>query len=224
MDEEYPSNSHKMREASLVRNTSIVETKSEGTVTVTKPVKEPEESLMPKPKKAEGLVRTRKVSTTKQVIAALFPDGIAGVKEHLIWDVLVPRLGEILHSGWDDVGDVIFSGGRSYSQRNTRNYTSYSSYSTPQNRNHRYPAETRERYTYEEVVFGSRPQAEQALGLLQEMISNYGVVTVLDYNEEMGLPTRPTQAKYGWINLNSARVERTYDGWVLNMPRPLQID
>lgn len=213
MAEQYPSNSNKAREASLVRDIQHVETK---------PLPEQPEAEAPSEpkKKPTGIVRTRKVSTFKEVFAALFPEGLKGIKEHLIWDMFVPRMQEFLHDGWDDVGDVLFQGGGK--SRQSDSHVSYDSQYRRNSQVHR-PI-TRPAYDYQEVVWSSRAEAERLLRVMNAILREYKVVTLLDYNDEVGYQTYPGQSHYGWIRLDSARVERTYDGWVVVLPRPVEID
>lgn len=202
---EYPSNSNKMREASLVRESD----KQEITLAEEKP---------DKTERPTGIVRARKVSTVKEIFAALFPEGLSGIKEHLIWDLFVPRAQEFMHSSWDDLGNVIFQGNKPRSQNG-----SYTSYDTAYRRQNRRPV-NRAMYDYQEVVWSTRSEAERLLRLLNDILRKYSVVTLLDYNDEVGNETNPGQSNYGWISLNTAHVERTYDGWVVVLPRPVEID
>lgn len=213
MAEHYPSNSDKMREARLIRDTPTVEQS---------PAPENREPVEPsKPKaKPEGIVRTREVSTFKKVFAALFPEGFKGVKEHIIWDIFVPRMQKLLHEGWDDVGDALFQSGPT--ARQSAPHVSYDSSYRRNTQPVRVP--TLPMYDYQEVVWDTKAQAEKFLRVLKALLNEYHVVTLLDYNSEVGNETYPSQSDYGWIRLDTARVERTYNGWVVVLPRPIPIE
>ena len=219
MEEKYPSNSNKLKEASLIRESTEIRTA---------PISETVEVEKSSPKaRPEGIVRTRNISTAKAVFAALFPDGVAGLKDKFIWEMLVPRLQSFLYDGWNDVGDVLFQGGGR--SRQNGYHTSYDSMYRGANTSARRADENqysyRGVYNYQEVVYRQRSQAERLLRTLTDILARYGVITLLDYNEEVGNQTYPSQVNYGWISLNTARIDRTYDGgWVLVMPRPVEID
>lgn len=212
--EEYPSNSYKAKESSLVRERTSLD---DASVAATEK----------KPAKPKGVVTTRPPSTFGAVMKALFPDGIRGIKDHFIWDLLVPNLSNMLYNGWQGLGDLIFKGG--VSQRNSApGRTSYEK-AYRQASTFRPYSEDDDGYRYrvadfQEVIFSSREEAEQHLRTLRDMIRQYSVVTMLDYNELVGIQTRSTDSNYGWISLETAYVQRTFDGYRLAMPRPVQID
>ena len=212
--QEYPSNSKKLKEASLVRGEPRAARDTSPTEGANK-----EGAAKERP---AGLVRTREVSTFKKVFAALFPEGFAGIKERIIWDMFVPRMQDFLHSSWEDIGDAVFSDGR---PRKSTSHVSYDRmYQADRSTNRRSRSISRAAYDYEEAVFSNRSEAERLERVLKDILRNHHVVTLLDYNEEVGYQTYPEQRYYGWINLDTARIERTFDGYVLVMPRPVEID
>lgn len=216
--------STKPPESALVRGDSIPEKIQEG--------KSPEKSSVDKP----DIVRSRKPSLTREVFEALFPGGLKAMCDHFVRDALCPMAMEFLRNGWDALGDTIFSRGgsasnrsiTSYDQPYRRNYSSYSagratsSYSSRTSyydeRPPQVPAD------YEELVYRTRRDAEGVLRELNEMIARYGLVTVLNFNDINGRPTKPMQDSYGWKSLATATIESTFGGYVLRLPRPIEID
>ena len=210
---EYPSNSNKSKEHSLVRERTSLDDASVADE---------------KPAKAKGVVTTRPPSTFGAVMKALFPDGIRGIRDHFIWDLFVPGMQNMLYNGWQGLGDLIFKGGVS-SRPSSPGRTSYEKAYRPASTFRPYTSDIDDEYSYRvndfrEVIFDSRESAESVLRTLNDMIRQYSVVTLLDYNELVGLPTRPTYVSYGWAALATAYVQRTYDGYRLAMPRPIPID
>lgn len=62
---------------------------------------------------------------------------------------------------------------------------------------------------------------EEATNVLDEMFSrlqDYDVVTVLDYNELLGLQTSPVDAKWGWLDLRGTEVRSSRDGFYIDLP------
>lgn len=52
----------------------------------------------------------------------------------------------------------------------------------------------------------------------------YGMASVLDLYDLAGLTCQNYMAdKYGWTDIQSARVARTRDGYILQLPRAIQI-
>lgn len=198
---EYPSNSNKARESSLIRDTPIVE----------QPTPQTETRRNTSPANHQ-----RRISPVKEVFRAIFPGGFAEVKQRLVWDIFVPWAQDALHTGWEGLGDVIFPGsGRSGKS------------STPSVPEH-YSYDQQYRVTTPSYSYGgnsvdmwpmrTEKEAQDTLQNLHAAMMEYGVVSLLDFNEAVGNPTRPTQDYYGWTNINSAKVQRVRDGWVISMP------
>lgn len=64
-------------------------------------------------------------------------------------------------------------------------------------------------------ILQSREEAEEVLTALHDILEKYGQVTVVDYKELVGVSSSYTENKRGWTDLSDARVERTFDGWVV---------
>lgn len=192
---EYPSNSNKAKESSLVR----------------------EQTSAPQPQTADIPQSThprapqqRKISPVREIFKAIFPGGFNQIKEQLIWDIFVPWAQDMLHNGWQGLGDVIFPGSsRSKPSGNPEHYSYNESYK---------PKTYSSYYEYDMKPFRTQSEAEKALNDLHAIMMKYGVVTLLDFNERVGNETNPTQANYGWTNINSADIRRVRDGWLVEMP------
>lgn len=207
---EYPGNSNKQKEGSLVREP--IEIRSQ---------ESPQAEHPTVPTKATS---GRRISPVKEVFAAIFPGEAQELKERIIWDIFVPWAQDILHTGWQSLGDVIFpgSGGNTRKPSTGRPPEQYS-----YNNAYVYPTVTNgydAGYYNEMRPMRTREDAEEALRDLRNIWLRYRVVTLLDFNERVGNPTRPTQSNYGWLSLDSARIERSNGGWIINMPRAVAID
>ena len=58
---------------------------------------------------------------------------------------------------------------------------------------------------------------------MNEIIGTYGVVSVADLCEIVGVTGEFTDNKYGWSDIRDAYVERSKDGYMLKLPRALPI-
>ena len=74
-------------------------------------------------------------------------------------------------------------------------------------------------YDYEDVILESRREAEEVLNRMEDLIDSYGVVSVADLYDLVGISGKYTDNKYGWTNLRDADIERTRDGYLLVFPR-----
>lgn len=76
----------------------------------------------------------------------------------------------------------------------------------------------------EEIIFERRGDAEEVLNKMDEIIGNYGYVTVADFYELSGITSSYESAKYGWTDLKTADVHRVRDGYILQLPRAKYFD
>lgn len=77
---------------------------------------------------------------------------------------------------------------------------------------------------FEEVVFSERGDADAVLTQLATVLNDYRVVTLSEYKELIGVPFVHTDLKWGWFSLQGAGVKPIPGGYVLVLPRPVQID
>ena len=90
----------------------------------------------------------------------------------------------------------------------------------------RYAVENRyDRVKYEEPIFGTGVDAELVLDQLESAIANYGIASVADLYDLAGITCRNyTANRYGWTDIQSAKVIRTREGYTLQLPRTVQIN
>ena len=70
----------------------------------------------------------------------------------------------------------------------------------------------------------SEGEAEDVLSRMDELIDTYGVVSVADLYDLVGISCNYTDNKYGWTNLRNAEPVRVRDGYMLKLPKALPID
>ena len=70
----------------------------------------------------------------------------------------------------------------------------------------------------------TRGEAEDVLSRMDELIDTYGVVSVADLYDLVGISCNYTDNKYGWTNLRNAEPVRVRDGYMLKLPKALPID
>lgn len=73
---------------------------------------------------------------------------------------------------------------------------------------------------YEDVVCGTKDQAEFLLANMIDLYNQYRVVTVADLYELANIPTSPMHNGLGWTSLDSARIVQNRNGFALELPRP----
>ena len=79
-------------------------------------------------------------------------------------------------------------------------------------------------FSYNDIVFSNRSDAEEVLSGMLEILEHFEVVSVADLFDLAGLRFDYTDNKYGWTNLQDARVERVCGGYVIHLPKATNID
>ena len=216
MAETYDGNSNKMKEAALVRSNSSLDPKNNEQ----KPVEHKSEKIV------KGTVKTRKQTFGRKVAKAIFAEELPDVKEHVVWDVVIPGIRDGIRNALVNIVESIFGGGIS-NNRNRGSVVSYRGGGT--NYTNAYNGGSRSRrsegmYTFEDVIFDNRGEAEEVLDQLNYNIERYSYVSILDYYDMCGLRTRPSDANFGWTNLQKATVERVSGGYLLRLPDVIPIE
>lgn len=74
-----------------------------------------------------------------------------------------------------------------------------------------------------DIVLASRSDAEEVLTQLRDLLYDYGVVTVSDLYDLVGITSKFTDNKYGWTNLKTAVIKGVRTGYLLDLPTPQEI-
>ena len=205
-DPEYTPNSHKYKEQ---QNASPTEEKK-----VTKVV--------------NGPVKTKRNDARK--LADIFiSEDISNVRNYIFMDVLVPAIkkavSDIVTNGIDMI--LYGDGGRSRRNTNAASNVSYRNYyDQRRDDEHRYsstPA-ARAKSNYNDITIPTRGEAEEVLLRMDELIDTYGIASVADLYDLVGITGDYTDNKYGWTNIRSAEVVRVRDGYMLRLPKALPIN
>ena len=219
---EYPANSRASKDASKYTNPRQ---------TTAKKAEEPA--------RAEKIVMSevtrRKKPLGKRISNYIFGAGTRAVIQNVALDVLIP-------AAKDAVADAVTEGierklwGEVRSARRTGHrgagYTAYNrvingAYKPDPRQAPARPAlSTRARAThnFDEVVVGTRAEAEAVINSLFDRIEEYGSSSVSDLYDLLGTTSTYIDRKWGWVDLATADVKRVREGYLLELPRPVQLD
>lgn len=147
---------------------------------------------------------------------------IGDIKNHIVGDLVVPTIKDIL---LDSLAALLGVGGRRYSssRRSSVDRVSYGKY-YDDTRSRPAPARTAAMFNTDDVSFAEKGDAEFVLDRLFELLERYGVVRVTDFYDLAGVSVDYTAGKYGWNSLRNAKVMRTRDGYIIDLPRAMPID
>lgn len=175
-------------------------------------------------KVVQGEVRSKKKSGLQKITDAFVPDDVANVKSYIIEDIVVPAAKEIL---LDSVKAILGINGKNGNKQTPASKVSYRQYYNNDSRRNYSSSGNRSRnsYDFDDIIIDNRGEAEEVLDRMEEIITTYGLVSVADFYELVGVPSNYTDNNYGWSNLRNAYVDRLRDGgYIIKLPRAFQLD
>lgn len=170
-------------------------------------------------KVVSGTVKTKKKSVVQKFAEAFVPEDVSSVKDYIFDDVMIPAAKKLVDDIVSNGISMLLWGGKGRSGSNSRaGKVSYNSYYNG-DRTHNGTARTRSRYDYDDVILDTRHDAEDVLERMHELIAAYGMVSVADLYDLVGITGNYTDNKYGWTDIRNAYVEHVRDGYLIKMPR-----
>lgn len=177
-----------------------------------------------------GNVALSKKNGARRFFDSLIYDDLPKVKDYIFTDVLVPSIKKALSDIIKTGSDLILYGDANKSRASNMpgskvSYRSY--YDNPNIAYNSQPIQPRDRsgLDYDNIIVGSRGDAELVLTQMEEIIQQYGMVRIADLYDLVGISTSNHCANnYGWTNLSEAKYILTRDGYLLKFPRALPID
>ena len=76
----------------------------------------------------------------------------------------------------------------------------------------------------DDVILDNRGEAEEVLSRMDELIDTYGIVSVADFYDLVGITGKYTDNNYGWTDIHSAKVVSVRDGYLIKLPRALPVN
>lgn len=179
-------------------------------------------------KKVEPVVKSnviKKKNNVRKLTDTFAPGDISNVKSYIFMDVLVPAIKKAISDIIVNGVDMILYNGESGRNKKTgsASYISYNRYSSG-DRHVAGGSRTRFGYDYDDVVIPTRAEAEDVLNAMDGMLDTYGVVSVADLYDLVGVSCNYTDNKYGWMSLRTAEVVRVRDGYIIKLPKAQPID
>lgn len=173
-----------------------------------------------------GKVTTKKKSAFSKLTDEFISEDAKNVKTYVFGEVLIPAIKKAIFDIVTDGIDMILYGEtRKGNRRSTADRVSYRNYSDGYSRPARDTrATTVSRYSYDDIILSSRKEAEDVLDRLYELMDTYGLVRVADLYDLVGITGQYTDNKYGWTNMHNVDIIRVRDGYMIKMPRAMQID
>ena len=197
-----------------------------------RPKKEVQESK-PEPKKViSGTAKRQKKSLGKKITETFIQGDITEVAEHIFKDILIPSAIETAGEMGHNLVDGMIYGDDAPARRRSRRNRERTSIDGGTGRNRgsrgRQTSHNRRTLNFDDIFLDSREEAVAVLDELQERIAAYDRTTVADLYDAVGWDHDYTESKYGWYDLENARVirvrgEESY-GYSLDLPKAELLD
>ena len=172
-----------------------------------------------------GTAKAKKKSAARKFTDVFVAEDASNVKSYIVSDVLIPAAKKLISDIVRDGIDMLLYGGTGHrSDKSRSSRVDYVSYSKNSDRRSATSTRTRTGYNYDDVVLDTRGEAEDVLTRMDELIDMYGVVSVADLYDLVGISGNYTDNKYGWTNIRNAEPVRVRDGYMLKLPKALPID
>lgn len=182
-----------------------------------------------------GTVKQQKQSFGRRLTETFLEDNTKSVGDYIIHDVLIPAAKSMISDTVSGGIEMLLFGGRKGSRTNRdggRSYVNYNSASyrgsirdMPGRRPDREISRVgRSRHDFGEIILETRGEAEEVLSHLVDLTIDYGMASVADLYDLVGITSNFTDNKYGWTDLRNASVSRVRGGYLINLPRTCEIE
>lgn len=173
-----------------------------------------------------GSVKVKKKGEMSKVKDVFISEDVSNVKSYILMDVLVPAIKKAVSDIVTNGIDMILYGETGRTKKSSgASRVSYRSYYDRKDDDRRYGSSPRLQtgYDYDEIILESRGEAEEVLARMDEAIDMYGMVSVADFYDLVGVSGNYTDNKYGWSNIRNATVVRERDGYRIKLPKALPL-
>lgn len=184
--------------------------------------------------KREPVATAKRVKKTfMQRLRGIFNEGEAGseIASYIVHDVVIPAAKTTFADVVEGAIDRALFGGSRGGVRSRRGgaspyVTSYNSMYGGGRRDESRGRDDRRgaRHDFTGIILDSRVESDHVLDEMQGIIEQYGVVSVADLYELVGITSEFTDQSFGWTDLATSSVRRVREGWTLDLPRPRIID
>ena len=176
-----------------------------------------------------GTVKAKKKNDIQKFADVFISEDVSNVKSYILIDVLVPAIKKAISDIVTNGIDMILYGGSGGSGGNKKSSTaskvSYRNYYERENDRRDYnSSRIKTGYSYDDIILDNRGEAEDVISRMDELISTYGVVSVADLYDLVGVTGNYTDNKYGWTDIRSVQAVRVRDGYLIKLPKALPLN
>lgn len=172
--------------------------------------------------------KTRKKGEIQKFADVFIAEDARNVKSYLLMEVIVPAVKKAISDMVTTGVDMILYGESGKRSRNTSaskvSYRSY--YERDDGRVYAGSSNSRRGgIDYDDVIFRSRGDAEVVLDAMDDIIRQFGMVSVADLYDLAKVPNDNfTMNRFGWTNLAGANPVHVRDGYIIKLPKAVSLN
>lgn len=175
-----------------------------------------------------GSVKVKKKNEIQKFADIFISEDIASVKSYILIDVLVPAVKKAVSDIVTNGIDMILYGETGKNEKKStgskKSYRNYHERGNEHKSNH-FKSAKLDKYDYDDLIFETRGDAEAVLDAMNDIISQYGVVSIGDLYDLSNITTDNYAVNnYGWTDIRGCKSIRVRDGYVLKLPSVLPIN
>ena len=174
-----------------------------------------------------GSAKIKKKSEVSKIADVFLAEDISSVKSYLIRDVIVPAIRDgIVDIVTNGINTLMYgSGGSPSSKKSISSKISYTPYykmssSNSNKENHETHVVPKKVYEYDDILLENRGDAEKLLKSMDDVIKEFGAVSIADYYDLADTSSEYTTNKYGWTDLREAYVDHYRGKYYIKLPKP----
>lgn len=175
-----------------------------------------------------GTAKTRKKSDAQKFADVFIAEDANNVKSYILMEVIVPAVKKAISDIVTTGIDMILYGEAGRSRKNgTASKASYRSYYERDSERVRAGSVNNRRsgFDYDDILFDTRGDAEAVLDAMNDIISQYGTVSVADVYDLARVPNDNfNMNRYGWTNISGATAIHVREGYILKLPRAIPLN
>ena len=167
-------------------------------------------------------VKVKKKSAVSRVAGSIFSGDRDGIGEEIIQELIIPSIKDLIFDSLSRMLEALFyrKGERKVKSKVRGGYVSYDSYSRKEEPRRSYSSAVQA----DEMIYGSYEEAHAVLDVISELMGQYHMVSVAELKDASGItPDDYTDEYYGWVDISDAYISKIRDGYLLHMPRVVQL-
>jgi len=184
----------------------------------------------------EGPVIRRKTSLGKRFTSLFIAGDSNSVTQYVIMDVLLPGARDMFTSAITEYVERMVYGesrspgrsrpGASRSNVGPSGYVTYNRFASKQSSEAPragISGRTRAPHNFDDIILGTRFEAQEVLDKMFDIIARYEQVTVADFYGMVNETSNYTDRKWGWTDITEANIRKVRSGYLIILPEPVDL-